>query len=197
MAPEGSSWGQVLSEMNKELMKKSENQLRFQIYWNQSEENFRRFDAATLTGCALGNALIHDIFVLQLPMLFSNYGELDYVRSKLTPRFEQGLAEEGYVLLGWAEFGFIHLFSKEPIRTPTDLHGRKVWAWAIDPIGQEFIRQSGQEPVVLPIESVPGSLEAGDIDTVYTSPLACIELGWHTKVRYMADFRGISFFGNN
>ena len=189
MAPEGSDWGRVLSEMNRELMERSENQLRFQIYWNQSEKNFKNFDAASLTGCALGRDLISEIFVLQLPMLFSNYAELDCVRSKLTPRFEQGLAEEGYVLLGWAEFGFIHLFSKEPIKTHTDLHGKQVWAWTIDPIGKEFICQSGQEPVVLSIETALDSLRESIIDTVYISPLACIQLGWHTEVRYMADFR--------
>jgi len=194
MATEGSIWGQGLSEMNKKLMEESDDQLEFRIRFGIPDGQLERLiangrlDAALLTGCALGN-ILPEVFVLQLPMLFSRHEELDYVRGKLTQRFGQDLEREGYILLGWAEFGFIHLFSKKPIKTQTDLQGTHVWAWDIDPIGQEFIRESGQDPIVLPIESVPTSLKTGTVETVYTSPLACIVFGWHTEVKYMSDFR--------
>ncbi len=194
MATEGSIWGQGLSEMNRILMEESDHQLEFSLHFSRSDGQLERLiaggrlDAALLTGCALGN-ILPEVFVLQLPMLFSGHEELDYVRGRLTQRFGQDLEEEGYILLGWAEFGFIHLFSKEPIRTQTDLQGTRVWAWDIDPIGEAFIRESGQAPIVLPIESVPASLKKGTVETVYTSPLACIVFGWHTEIRYMSDFR--------
>jgi len=89
MATRDSIWGQAFSEMNKELMEESDGQLEFRIHFGRADGQMERLitdgrlDAAALTGCAFGN-ILPEVFVLQLPMLFSRYEELDYVRGKLT-----------------------------------------------------------------------------------------------------------------
>ncbi len=193
MATEMSDWGRIFIEMNARLMAESRRQLRFQFYWGISEERLIRsvksgsLDAVSLTGTGSGN-ILPEAFIFQLPMLFSGYEQLDYVRDGLTSRFEEKFAEKDYILLGWGDLGFIHLFSTEPIRTQSDLQQTKVWAWDIDSIGKELIAASGISPVLLPIQTVLSSLKSGDVETVYTSPLGCLAFGWQTEVRYMSTF---------
>lgn len=132
-------------EMNAKLIKESQGQLRFRFRWGGSEEQLIRsvesgaLDAVSLTGTGAGN-ILPEAFIFQLPMLFSGYEQLDYVRDGLTPRFEEKFVDEGYILLGWGDLGFVHLFSTEPIRTQSNLQHTLVWAWDIDPIGGSLSR---------------------------------------------------------
>lgn len=194
LATKTSDWGRAFEQMNAELMKRSDGELQFQFYFGRDERDLidlvkhRQLDAVSVSVPGLGQ-ILPEIFVLQLPMLFSTYGELDRVRNGLTQHFSQQFDGKGYVLLGWVDLGFAYLFSKEPIKTQTDLQKTQLWAWDIDPIAEAFASASGREPVLLPLQSVLLSLIRGDIQTVYAPPLACIVYQWHTQVKYMTDLR--------
>lgn len=194
MAPRGSVWGEVFIEINADLRKESDGQLELRPVFNKPDQQLveliktGRIDAVSLTGSGLGD-ILPEAFILPLPLLFSTYEELDYVRGKLAQRFEEQLLEESdYMLLGWADFGFIYIFSKTPIRTQTDFQDTLFWAWDLDPIAEAFVSASGREPIVLPIQTVLSSLKEDHVQTVYNSPLGCIALGWHTQLKYMSDF---------
>lgn len=192
MAPERSTWWQTFRNIRAELMMESQEQLELIIRPGIDESSLigllqsGRCDAVSLTGAGLGN-ILPEAFIFQLPMLFSTYDELTYVRDNLTTRFEQEFERKGYVLLGWGDIGLIYLFSKTPIATQTDLQQTRFWVWDIDPIVKKFAEISGAIIVPLPIQNVLSSLNNGDVQTVYTSPLACIAFRWHTEVKYMSD----------
>ena len=192
MAPEKSTWWQTFRNISAELMRESQEQLELSIHPGIDESRLiellqsGRCDAVSLTGAGLGN-ILPEAFIFQLPMLFSTYDKLTYVRDNLTTRFQQEFEERGYVLLGWGDIGLIYLFSKTPIATQTDLQQTRFWVWDIDPIVKKFADISGAKVVKLPIQNVLSSLNNGDVQTVYTSPLACIAFRWHTEVRYMSD----------
>jgi len=192
LATEASDWGQVLKQMNADLVKQSGGKLVIRFYFGRDEQDLvallknKQCDAVSLTTVGLGQVL-PEIAVLQMPMLFSEYEEWDYVKENLTAEFVKRFDKTGYTFLGWADLGFIYLFSKERIRTQSDLQKSKVWAWTLDPIAQAFASAAGSEPVLLPIESVLTSLRNDEIQTVYTSPLACIVYQWQTQVKYLTD----------
>jgi len=194
LTTQASDWGKAFEQMNSELIKKSEGTLRFQYYFGRDEKDLidllesKQLDAVSVSASGLGQ-ITPEIFIFNLPMLFSTYEELDYVRDTLTQYFSKHLGSKGYIHLGWADLGFIYLYPKEPIKTQTDLQRTKLWAWDIDPIAQAFASASGREPVLLPIQNVLTSLARGDIQTVYCPPLACIVYQWHTEIKYMTDLR--------
>lgn len=193
LATEASDWGQVLKQMNADLVKQSGGKLVIRFYFGRDEQDLvallknKQCDAVSLTTVGLGQ-ILPAIGAFQQPMLFSKYEEWDYVKDNLTDEFANRFDKVGCTFLGWADIGFIYLFSKEPIRTQTDLQKSKVWAWTLDPIAQAFASAAGSEPVLLPIESVLTSLRNDEIQTVYTSPLACIVYQWQTQVKYLTDF---------
>ncbi|MCX6144384.1 MAG: TRAP transporter substrate-binding protein DctP, partial [Ignavibacteriales bacterium] len=93
----------------------------------------------------------------------------------------------GYVLLGWAEVGFVHVFTSTPIRKNEDLKGLKMWTWEGDPIAETAFRTLGMNPIPLSFIDVNTSLQTGLINAFYTTPYAAIALQWYTRVKYMVD----------
>jgi TRAP-type C4-dicarboxylate transport system substrate-binding protein len=200
LAMEGSDWGLILQKMNTELIQKSRGRLKFQFFFGRDDADLvelvknQQLDAASLTIVGLGR-ILQSVYLLYLPMLFSNDEELDYLRDKLTPEYEAQFKEKGFTLLGWGDFGSVYLFSKEPIRTQTDLQKTRFWIWTIDPIGQAFAAASGNTPILLPVEGVLPSLSKGEVQTVFCSPLTCIVLQWYNYVNYMTDLPLVSGVG--
>ena len=194
LATEGSAWAQVFQDMDAELRERSGGQLQFRFYFGRDEDDLvdlvksRRLDAVSLTSVGLGQ-ILPEFFIFQMPLLFSSYGELDAVQGYLRPRFTRLFEAAGYAFMGWGELGFIYLFSKDPIRTQTDLQKTRFWVRVGDPIARAFAAASGGEAVFLPLERVLPALADGEVRTVYTSPLACIAYQWQTQVRYMTDLR--------
>jgi TRAP-type C4-dicarboxylate transport system substrate-binding protein len=118
-------------------------------------------------------------------MLFENWDELDYVRDRMKAGLEAEMLEREFVLVGWGDVGFAHLFSNEPVVNPSDLGKVKMWSWQSDPIAQQFVRDCGGNPVPLPLPDVMPSLETGLVNAYVNSPLGAIALRWFTKVKYM------------
>ncbi len=195
LVTEASSWGTHFKRMNAELIRESGGELRFQFYFGGGDEQsaverlrYNQYDVVTLTVPGL-EELLPELAVMQLPMLFSSYDELDFVREHLTDHMARQFERNDYVFLGWGDYGFVYLFSVEPVRTQTDLQRTRFWVWDLDPVAKAFAARAGGEPILLPIQNVLGSLEAGEIQTIPASPLACIALQWHPKLGYMTDMK--------
>jgi len=195
LAPEGSTWVKVLEEMNQELQTKSGGKVALKIYAGgvsgDEKDVLRKMrigqvHAAAFTGVGLGE-IVPAFRVLELPMLFRNYQEVDYVKGKLQPELEKQFDAKGFVLLGWAEAGFVNIFSNKPIKNKDDMKGVKMWAWEGDPLVKTMYETLGIVPVPLALPDVLTSLQTNLIDGVYGPPLGVIALQWFTKTKYMTD----------
>lgn len=192
LATEESDWGNSLKEMNAELIKESNGQLKLKLTFSMDEEFLidlmrkGQFDAVSVTGMGLG-CVLGDLFIFELPMLFSSYEELDYIRSKLTPEFSRRFEDKNYILLGWGDLGFTYLFSKQPIRTQSDLKNAQFWVCDIDPVAEAFAIESGKKPTLASVSKVLSMLENDEIDTVYGPAYGCLALKWYTQLKYMSD----------
>jgi TRAP-type C4-dicarboxylate transport system substrate-binding protein len=195
LAPPGSTWMNLLNDWDTELRAKSDGRIGFKFYPGgvQGDEpevlkkmRFNQLQGGAFTGYGIGR-IYSPARVMELPFLFRNTDEIDYVRQHFMPQFQQGFADNGYVLLGWMEVGFVHIFSKQPIHSLDDMKSRRVWLWQGDPMGQAFFNASGISPVPLSIIDVYTSLSTGLIDTVYAPPLGAIALQWFTKTPYISS----------
>ena len=53
--------------------------------------------------------------------LFRNHAEIDFFVSKsLDEEFQNGFNQNGFILLGWAEVGFVYTFTNQPIYKISD-----------------------------------------------------------------------------
>ncbi|HUT42432.1 MAG TPA: TRAP transporter substrate-binding protein DctP [Gammaproteobacteria bacterium] len=195
LAPAGTTWVKLLEEWAEQVRTESGGRLVFKLYPGgvQGDEpdvlkkiRFNQLQGGAFTGYGIGQ-IYSPTRVLELPFLFENIDEIDYVRERLMPSIEQGYRDSGYELMGWMEVGYIYFFSREPIATLDDLRKRRIWFWQGDPLGKAFFDAGGLAPVPLSIIDVYTSLSTGMIDTVYAPPLGAIALQWFTKTQYITN----------
>jgi TRAP-type C4-dicarboxylate transport system substrate-binding protein len=195
LAPAGTTWVKLLQDWADDVEKQSNGRLVFRIYpggvHGDEPEVLKKIRFGQLQGGAFTGYGIGQIYsptrVLELPFLFNNIEEIDYVRKLFMPEIEQGYRDHGYELLGWMEVGFVYFFSKAPIKSLDDLKERRIWNWQGDPLGEAFFNASGLSPVPLSIIDVYTSLSTGLIDTVYAPPLGAIAMQWFTKTHYITN----------
>src|SRR5262249_45182218 len=125
--------------------------------------------------------------VLELPSLFRNGDEVDYVLEKTYDLFSRKFEEKGFKLLGLTETGFVHFFSRVPIRKLDDFKSSelKPWIWDQDHLHDLFFTNLGMHPVPLGVPEVLASLQTGMINNVNAPAAAAVALQWHTKVTSM------------
>jgi TRAP-type transport system periplasmic protein len=195
LAPEGSLWMKQLEKAAARIGQATEGRVAFKYYagGSQGDEKdmirkmrSKHLDGAALTGLGLSQ-IYSGIFVLQLPNMFADVEELDYVRDKMWPYFQTKFREHGYELLSQADLGWIHLFSTKPIRSLADLRKTKMWVWQGNANAEQIAESLGVSGVPLGVPEVLPALTTGRIDTVFNSPLGAVALQWHSQLRYMSS----------
>ncbi|MBI4767813.1 MAG: TRAP transporter substrate-binding protein DctP [Deltaproteobacteria bacterium] len=195
LAPEGSTWVKAFRDINRELGEKTKGQVAIRIFpggvLGDEEDMLRKIKVGQIQGGFFSGGglgiIFKDIKILVIPSLFENYKEVDAVMAKMSGHFEKGIEDNGFKIMGWAESGFIYLFSKHPIKGAADLRKGKVWIWEDTAIGRAVFKELGINGIPLGIPDVLVSLQTGMIDTVYASPGAAISMQWFTRVSYMTD----------
>ena len=194
LMPTGTAWTKILDNWVKEVEDKSNGRIKFRMYsggvMGDEPDVLRKIRKGQLHGGLFTGYGIGRIYsparVLEMPFLFKNINESDYVREQIMPDLEIGFRENGFELLGWPEVGFIHFFSTKPITSIDDIKSLRIWLWQGDPLGEAFFKAANIDPIPLSIMDVYTQLSAkhGSIDTVYTSTFGAIALQWYTKLKY-------------
>lgn len=197
LLPTGTAWSKLLDSWVKEVETKSQGRLKFKMYsggvMGDEPDVLRKIRKNQLQGGLFTGYGIGRIYsparVLEMPFLFKNTKESDYVRDQLMPEIEIGFKQSGFELLGWPEVGFIHFFSQHKIESIEDMKKSRIWLWQGDPLGEAFFEAADISPVPLSIIDVYSQLAAkhGSIDTVYISTFGAIGLQWHTKLKYSTN----------
>ena len=196
VAPDGSFWMKELNRVEESVASQTNGMIDFKIYASgvQGDEiemlrkmKLKQLDAASFTGVGLGK-IVPDIRIFEVPFLFRNIEEIDYVKSQLFDYFQQKFMEKGYYMAAWAEVGFVYLFTKDKVQTKDDLSKIKMWLWKGDPLAKTVFDILNIPAVPLPINDVYTSLQTGLIDGVYISPYGAMALQWFTKTNYIMDY---------
>jgi TRAP-type C4-dicarboxylate transport system substrate-binding protein len=195
LAPEGSSWMKTFEALNKEVIKKTEKNVQFRIYpggvLGDEMDMLRKMKIGQIQAVALTSGGLSSIFreidVFQIPFLFQKYEEVDAVLTKLDSFFRKGFEDNGYILLGWSEAGFVYLMSTIPISSVSDLKKAKVWIWEESPMAKTIFDEAGVSAIPLSIPDVLIGLQTGLVNVVYAPPTGAISLQWFTKVKYLTD----------
>ena len=193
VAPDGSTWMNIMREYDAVVRKESGGRVGFRIYPGQvmGDESavlrkirVGQLQAGGFTGVGLGD-VAPMVRILDTPFLVDSAAESDYLYSKFGAEFEKAFEDGGYVLLGWVEVGFVHVFTKRIITKPEDLSSLRMWTWEGDPVSAAAFSALDLNPIPLSITDVYSSLQTGLIDAFYTPPLAALALQWFTQVKYV------------
>jgi TRAP-type C4-dicarboxylate transport system substrate-binding protein len=136
----------------------------------QKKVGINQLQAVALSGAGLSH-LDPGVGALQIPMLIQSYAELDAIRERLAPKLEARIDAKKFVVLNWADVGWIHFFSKRPARTLDDIRGMKLFTSAGDPESEALFKELGFKPVPLAVTDMLTSLQTGMIEAYDVPPL--------------------------
>jgi TRAP-type C4-dicarboxylate transport system substrate-binding protein len=193
LAPDGSTWMNVMRDLDKDVQARTGGKLKFKFYPGSvagddkdvvKKIRIGQLQGGGFTGVGVGE-VAPEARLLDAPWLFHSRAELERVRERFTPELSAAIEKGGFVLLGWTDIGTVYVFSKSPIAGPDDMKSAKMWVWEGDPIPASAYRALGVSPVPLSVVDVMQSLQTGMIDSVYGSPLAIVALQWFQQVKYI------------
>jgi TRAP-type C4-dicarboxylate transport system substrate-binding protein len=195
LVPQGSDWYTTLQEMGQKWQAASGGQVKLVLYpggvAGDDSDVVRKIRLGILEAGVLSSVGLADIdraiFALELPMAYDNYDEFNAVLDKMTPQLNEIYAEKGFIILAWADAGWVHFFTKAPVRVPDDLKSLKLLTWSGDDYATELWRSSGFKPVPLPSTEISTALQTGLVSALPTTSQAAVLLQWYTSARYMTD----------
>ncbi len=196
IAPRGSFMMEQIDLMDAEIREKTGNEVGIKLYYGSvqgdekevlSKIRLGQLHGGTFTGSGLGR-IVPEVRVTELPYVFRNYDEVEHVRKELQTYMARRFEEEGYIVLGWNEIGFVYTFSKVPITSLEVAQAQKWWQWEDDPLSKAMFDAFGITPVPLSFTDVMTSLSTRLIDTASITPYGAVAFHWFERFDYMSEY---------
>ena len=204
IAPSGSMYHRVLQEIAESYRRSQGPGARAFVYADGLQgteaDTVRRMRVGQLDGSMLSvvglSQIDRSVAALQfMPMMFRSWDEVDYVREVIRPELEEKLSAKGFVVLLWAEAGWVQFFTSEAISHPEEFKRTRIFAWDGNPAQVSLMKSLGFRPVALPVTDILPALETGIIDTVPVTPMWALAGQLDAVTRYMLPVHWVPIIG--
>jgi TRAP-type C4-dicarboxylate transport system substrate-binding protein len=194
LAPSGSSFHAGLVEMGQKWRDASGGSVKLTIYPDGTQggeaDMVRMMRAGILTSglfTVVGLSEIdRSVCVLSyLPMTFRSLEEYDYVLEKLSPKLEKIMADKGFIVLFWADAGWLRFFSKSPAIRPDDFKPFKMFTWAGNAEQVDLMKALGYHPVPLETADILPGLKRDLINALPLPPNQAALGQCYTEAKHM------------
>lgn len=201
--PDGTALVNGLKEASKAIEQQTEGRVKLKVYpggvMGDDRAVQRKIRIGQLHGqIAQGGAFAaayRDSQILNVPLAFKNYDEVDAVRAELDKPILEGLEQGGWVSFGLLDGGFAYIMSGNPVQSLDDLREQKLWLPANDKASAKAAAAFELSPIMLNIGAVLTSLQTGAIDAIAAPPIAALTLQWYSRVENVTDMPLLYTFG--
>jgi TRAP-type transport system periplasmic protein len=204
LAPKGSTYHRALQEMGEKWRQAQGGGSTFTVFTDGTQggeaDMVRRMRVGQLNAALVSVVGLMEIdrsvAALQyMPMVFHDWGEMDAVREKLRGTLEQRLLDKGFVVLFWAEGGWVRFFSKAAELTPDDFKKTKMFVWSGDNDQVDLMKAMGYQPVSLETADILPGLQTGLISAVPSAPFYALAGQFDTVAKHMLDLKWVPVTG--
>jgi TRAP-type C4-dicarboxylate transport system substrate-binding protein len=198
VAPKDSIWHMHLKKIDQRWQQASNGEVRLRIYagtLGDEDDILRRVRVGQLDAAAISTAGLSSIDratqAMHIPLAFISNEEMEYVRNGVAEQLESVLAAKGFRVLTWAEVGWVHFFTRDPVATPDDLRKQKLFVWSNgDSANSEKLWQSlGFNTISLSSIDIMPALQTGMITAFQAPPLMALANQWFPFTPYMTDLK--------
>jgi TRAP-type C4-dicarboxylate transport system substrate-binding protein len=126
-----------------------------------------------------------EMALMELPFMFENYDEVEYIYSKLRPRINQWFERHGYHLVLLAEQDFDQVYStKIPIKTPDDFRNSRVLTW-YGLLEEKVLKAAGASPLPIRVPEVAASIRTGVCDAFISPSIWAVGTQMYSVMKYV------------
>lgn len=204
LAPKGSTYHRALQEMGEKWRQAQGAGSSFTVFTDGTQggeaDMVRRMRVGQLNAALVSVVGLMEIdrsvAALQyMPMVFHDWNEMDAVREKLRGTLEQRLLDKGFVVLFWAEGGWVRFFSKAQELTPDDFKKTKMFVWSGDNDQVDLMKAMGYQPIPLETADILPGLQTGLISAVPSAPFYALAGQFDTVAKHMLDLKWVPVTG--
>jgi len=197
LVPDGSSWHQILKETAEKWKTSSGGRVTVRLFpggvAGDDPDVVRKMRLGTLNAAVLTSVGVAEIdksvYALGVPLMYDSYEEVYYVLEKMRPRLEASLEAKGFVVLNWADGGWVRFFAQKPVAVPDDLRAQKLFSWAGDSEAVEIWRSAGFNPVPLPSTELSTALQTGLVSALGAPPQVAVITQYFMRAKNMTALR--------
>jgi TRAP-type transport system periplasmic protein len=197
LVPDGSSWYLILKELGEKWKTASGGRVTMRLFpggvAGDDPDVVRKMRLGTLNAGVLTSVGVAEIdksvYALGVPLMYDSYEEMYYVHEKMRPRLEASIEAKGFVVLNWADVGWVHFFTQKPVALPDDLRALKLFTWAGDADSVSVWRSAGFKPVPLPSTEIATALQTGLVNALGSPPQVAVISQFFNNAKNMTDLR--------
>ncbi len=175
IAPSRSPWDKALKDLGRQWEEISNGEVTIKIFpggiAGTEQDMVRKMRIGLLNGAVLTNMgltnVYPDIFALNIPLMITDIGELNYVMDKMRPFFEQEMEKKGFKLVLLTMAGWLHFFSKDPVNYPDDMKKHKLAFSTGEPEMEQAWKKSGFHIVPTELKDMLIALQSGMVNAFY------------------------------
>jgi len=192
--PRGSEWGRALDRLAADWQKITSNQVRAIVIHDALEGTeaamLRKLRSNQIQVAIFTSAGLTDIcpavMSLSVPFMIRDNKELDVVLKSVTPMLEKRV-DNDFVILTWSKGGWVYIFSKEKVVTPSDLRRQKLGTSPELKDMNTAFRTMGFNLVEADFVNIGIRLANNTIDTVYWIPAFLVPMQIHRNLNHMLE----------
>jgi len=125
--------------------------------------------------------------LLDLPFLFTDRAHVRRVLDgKLGQEFKEKFTAQGFVTLGFINYGARHLLAKEALTSPAGVNGKRVRVIQ-SPLHTELWKSYGARPTAIPITETYNALKTGVVDAMDLTKSAYAGFKLYEVVPYLIE----------
>ena len=195
VAPEGSAWAREGLAFARDVEQRTQGRVKVKVYFGgitgdevQTIEQARRgrVDAIASGGMSC-LALAPSLRVFRVPGLIRSRDEATYVNGRLQHAIDDEFLKSGFINLGELSIGPDMFFTKEPVRSMSDLQKQPLWVWDLDPVLDVTLPAMGLQPIPVSLPNALHAFEVGRVSGFVAVPTAALAFQWSTQARYLSD----------
>ncbi|ACL06389.1 Putative TRAP-type C4-dicarboxylate transport system, DctP subunit [Desulfatibacillum aliphaticivorans] len=173
LAPRGVGWARQVEEvLFPVILEECEGDLFVKVYWGgvlgEDADVVAMIKNGRLSGGGFAGQgatlLCKEFGLFELPFLFNDYGEVDFIKEKMQPVLDEAAARNGLKLFLWNDQDFDQIYStRHPIASLEDTKKASFIAW-YGPMEETLLHRLGAKTVKVEVSRAASVLRQGEAD---------------------------------
>ncbi|MBU2489142.1 MAG: TRAP transporter substrate-binding protein DctP [Proteobacteria bacterium] len=198
LAPKGVGWARQFELiMMPKLEELAQGDIKFKAYWGgimgDDEDIIKKMRVGQLDtagiSCQGAPMICPEFTALQLPFLFSNYEEVDYVRARMFEFFDDVCRENGFKLNFWLDQDFDQIYSSRfRFDRIEDFQRARFMTWYGE-LEKEVLVKLGASPIPVNVPEAASSMRQHVFDSIIAPALGILGFQGYQTMKYINPIR--------